>query len=271
MGETGPVISDEARTRGRLLFDAAINGTLGQVPLGPANDSSSAARAFPSTPGGAALYIERPRLAGDRVMTAPEYLFGVALPIFGAATGPVSFVAGSGAQMLVNRFGLSDTWTGLALETLASTVDPKRAVSRMDIGAASTGARYTELREVSSFLKAEAGVADAVRRRQIIASFGPDLRIGEYSGQVYQYSGFGGTASRYVTPSPLANPIQQLALPPSNPAVLVQQYSVTPTRVLMGSVAPQNFGAVLTGGAQQLFLPSRAVLTSTLHLPRQKQ
>jgi hypothetical protein len=136
VGETGPVISAEARTRGRLLFDAAINGTLGQVPLGPANDSSSVAITFPSTPGGAATFREQPRLAGDRVMTAPEYLFGVALPIVGAATAPVSFVAGLAVSALVDRAGLGGTWAGTAIEVGASMVDPKRAVQAMGVNAA---------------------------------------------------------------------------------------------------------------------------------------
>ena len=93
--------------------------------------------------------------------------------------------------------------------------------------------------------------------------------MGVFEGQAYQYSGFGATSSRYLSPNPAANPIQDLALPPSNPGVVVQQYYISPTRVLMGTVAPQEYVGFprLPGGAQQMFVPSRSVLTPTLLLP----
>lgn len=131
-----------------------------------------------------------------------------------------------------------------------------------------TAGRYSQLREAATFLRDEGGVASRAYRREIIESFGADLRVGTYQGQAYQYSGIGGTSSRYLTPNPLGNPVQELALPPSNPGILLQQYNVAPTRALMGTVAPQNFGVPLPGGAQQVFVPSRTVLTPTPLLPR---
>jgi hypothetical protein len=123
--------------------------------------------------------------------------------------------------------------------------------------------RFTQLRQASTFLRDEAGVTSSAYRRQIIESFGPDLRVGVYEGQAFQYSGFGGTGSRYLTPNALANPIQELALPPSNPGLMLQQYRVSATRALMGSASPQNFGFPLSGGGQQIFIPSRSLLTPT--------
>jgi RHS repeat-associated protein len=137
-----------------------------------------------------------------------------------------------------------------------------------ELNAAETSAsRFSQLREAASFLRDEAGISSAAYRRQVIESFGADMRVGTLEGQAYQYSGFGNSSSRYLTPSPLQNPVQELALPPSNPALLIQQYNVSSTRALMGTVAPQNFGTALPGGAQQIFVPSRSLLNSTLSLP----
>jgi hypothetical protein len=138
-------------------------------------------------------------------------------------------------------------------------------------GASATAAslRASRLAEAESFLINDAKITDSAYRAQIIKSFGDDIRVGEYSGQAYQYSGFKGSTSQYLTPNPVANPIQELALPSRNPAAMVQQYGVESTRALMGTVAPQNYGAgLLTGGVQQIFVPSRSVLSPTLMLPR---
>jgi hypothetical protein len=146
-GASSPLISDEARDRGRLLFGAAARGELAPLPMGPATEPASAPRAFQSNPGGAAVGRLSSRLAGDRHMTAPELLFNVALPLVSAATGPLAFALGAGAQTLVNRIGLSDTWTGLALETLASSLDPKRAVQGLGVRAADAGKKADSVAE----------------------------------------------------------------------------------------------------------------------------
>ena len=127
--------------------------------------------------------------------------------------------------------------------------------------------RFSQLRTVAEFLRNEAGVSSPAYRRQIIESFGADLKVGIYQGQAYQYSASGSTSSRYLTPSPLSKPIQELALPPSNPALVLQQYRVTATKALMGSTARQNFGFPLRGGGQQIFVPSRSLLVPTPLLP----
>ena len=132
---------------------------------------------------------------------------------------------------------------------------------------AATASRFSQLREATTFLRDEALISNRAYRRQIIQSFGADLRIGEFRGQAYQYSASGNTSSRYLTPIPLNKPIQELALPPSNPATAIRQYRVAPTRVLVGSVARQNFGFPLRGGAKQIFVPSRSVLIPTPLLP----
>jgi len=133
--------------------------------------------------------------------------------------------------------------------------------------AETTAGRFSQLRAAATFLRDEAGITSSDYRRQIIESFGSDMRVESYGGQAYQYSGVAGSSSRYLTPTSLSNPVQQLALPPSNPATLLQQYSVSPTRALMGTAAPQNFEIPLSGGAQQMFIPSRSLLTPTLPLP----
>ncbi|MFN7812695.1 MAG: hypothetical protein ACK5SI_08565, partial [Planctomycetia bacterium] len=135
------------------------------------------------------------------------------------------------------------------------------------VGESATNARFGQLRDAARFLRDEAGITTAAYRRQIISSFGPDLRVGTYEGQAYQYSGFYGSNSRYLTPVAVNNPVRALALPPTNPAALIQQYRVSPTRALMGSAAPQNFGFPLPGGAQQIFIPTRSVLSPTQLLP----
>jgi len=134
---------------------------------------------------------------------------------------------------------------------------------RWSIAAKSSVSRFSQLREAATFLRNEAGISKTASRRQIIESFGADMRVGTFEGQAYQYSGFSGSSSRYLTPTPLRDPVQQLALPPNNPAVMLQQYSVGSTRALMGPVAPQNFGVALPGGAQQIYIPSRSVLSPT--------
>ncbi|MGA9208647.1 MAG: hypothetical protein WB347_12650 [Terriglobales bacterium] len=133
---------------------------------------------------------------------------------------------------------------------------------------AQAASRFSQLRDAVTFLRDEANVTGAAYRRQIIESFGPDMRVGMYEGQAYQYS-TGVTSSRYLTPTALGNPVQELALPPYNAATVLQQYQVTPTRALMGTVAPQQFPGypLLPGGAQQVFVPSRSVLTPTPLLP----
>lgn len=139
--------------------------------------------------------------------------------------------------------------------------------STTTLAPAATTSRFSQLREAATFLRDDAGITSATYRRQVIESFGGDMRVGIFKGQAYQYSGAAGTSSRYLTPSALSNPVSKLALPPSNTATLLQQYSVSPTRALMGTASPQNFGFPLPGGAQQIFIPSRSVLSPTPLLP----
>jgi RHS repeat-associated protein len=130
-----------------------------------------------------------------------------------------------------------------------------------------TGSRLPQLREATTFLRNEAGITSRAYRRQVIESFGSDLRVEVFQGQAYQYSGLGGTSSRYLATRPASNAVQELALPPSNPALTLQQYHVTTTRVLRGTASPQDFGYPLTGGAEQIFVPHRSVLTLSPLLP----
>lgn len=142
--------------------------------------------------------------------------------------------------------------------------------------APSSASSFSQLREASTFLRDEAGIASSAYRRQIIESFGSDLRVGVYEGQAYQYSGgpgvisrYSSTQSRYLSTSILNDPINELALPTKyNAATLLQAYDVAPTRALIGTAAPQNFGVYLPGGAQQIYVPTRSVLTGGNIIPR---
>ena len=71
VGETGLVISDEARTRGRLLFDAAARGELIPLPMGPSTESGATMRSFQDTPGGAALFAPAANLRARIDVAAP--------------------------------------------------------------------------------------------------------------------------------------------------------------------------------------------------------
>ena len=136
-----------------------------------------------------------------------------------------------------------------------------------NVSAPVAASRLSRLREAVSFVKEDAGITSAAYRRQVIKSFGTDLTVGIYEGQAFQHSGLQGSASRYLSPTALKNPVAELALPPTNPAVLLQQYRVSRTRALMGTTAPQNFGRPLPGGAPQICIPSRSVLSRTPELP----
>jgi hypothetical protein len=121
--------------------------------------------------------------------------------------------------------------------------------------------RFSQLRQAAEFLRDEARVLNRGARRQIIESFGNDLRVGEFSGSAYQYFDprGGGQFSRYLTPHYTANPVGDLALYPQNSGVFFQQYNVSPTRALLGTAAANPFG--MPGGGQQIFIPSRSLLS----------
>jgi hypothetical protein len=148
-----------------------------------------------------------------------------------------------------------------AFNFAASTLGARQALNAPTPAAAVPQSRYTTLRQAAEFLRDEARVASRSARRDVIESFGPDLRVVEFEGQAFQYSGAGGTYSRYLSPRIVGHPIDDLALPPSNPAILLQEYQVLRTRTLMGEVAPQDWGGgLLPGGAQQIYVPSRSAL-----------
>jgi hypothetical protein len=75
-----------------------------------------------------------------------------------------------------------------------------------------------------------------------------------------QYGGTSNPASYWYTTEPYTNPIQDLALPASNPANKVSAFRVTQdTKVLTGGVAPQNtapgFANNAFGGGSQIYMP----------------
>lgn len=119
--------------------------------------------------------------------------------------------------------------------------------------------------EAATFLRDEAGINNVAEQSRIINSFGADIKVGTYAGQAYQYSATGTSYSQYLTPNAVSDPIQQLALPPGNPASVILQYNVDPTRAILGTASPQEFvdGIPLSGGAQQIWIPTRNVLTPT--------
>jgi hypothetical protein len=130
--------------------------------------------------------------------------------------------------------------------------------------------RFEQLREAAEFLRDDAGISNRAYRRQVIESFGDDLRVEVYQGQGFQYSGSAGpisryptTQSRYLSTRIVDDPIQELALPSRfNSATLLQEFEVLPTRALRGTVSPQQFsgGPYLRGGAEQIFVPNVSVL-----------
>jgi hypothetical protein len=136
VGETGPVISAEARTRGRLLFDAAINGTLGQVPLGPANDPSSAAQTYPSTPGGGATHRPRLRLAGDRVINVGVGTMQTALDVVAATEAPVVSQVAGAASALIYVWQRDWVGAGLAVAGMAPIIGAGADATRLGVRAA---------------------------------------------------------------------------------------------------------------------------------------
>ena len=163
-------------------------------------------------------------------------------------------------QLTTKGIGAGSSAANSRLRAALQKIESKGA----NITENSTSSRFSQLREAATFLRDEAGITDVAYRRQVIESFGADMRVGTFKGQAYQYSGVAGSSSRYLTPTSLSNPVQQLALAPMNSATILQQYSISSTRALMGTAAPQNFGIALPGGAQQIFIPSRSLLTPTL-------
>ncbi|MFN9121051.1 MAG: hypothetical protein ACK5X5_04535 [bacterium] len=133
---TKPVPSLEARTRGRQLFDAAINGTRGQVALGPANDSSSVAQTFPSTPGGAATHRPRPRLAGDRVINVGVGTMQTALDVVAATEAPVVSQVAGASSALISVWQRDWVGAGVAVAGMAPIIGAGADATRLGVRAA---------------------------------------------------------------------------------------------------------------------------------------
>lgn len=143
---------------------------------------------------------------------------------------------------------------------------PSERLVSSGFGGGMEAGRFSQLRNASAFLREE-GISNRALRKQIIRSFGSDLRVETYYGNAYQYSGGPGplcrfpvSKSRYFSTSILDDPIRELALPPQNAAVLLQEFDILPTRVLRGTAAPQNWGKPLPGGGEQIFVPNPAAV-----------
>jgi len=120
-------------------------------------------------------------------------------------------------------------------------------------------ATYAELKQAAQFLK-ENGL-DTAQRREVIKAFNPGAEVVKLDKDLAVYRYYGGAANprgRWVTTSPLDDPINQLALPPGSTAENMTKWVIPKgTEVFEGTVAP-NFGR--PGGAPQIYLPNPNVL-----------
>ena len=185
---TKPVPSLEARTRGRQLFDAAINGTLGQVPLGPANDPSSAAQTYPSTPGGAALYIERPRLAGARVINVGVGTMQTALDVVAATEAPVFSQVAGAASALIYVWQRDWVGAGLAVAGIAPIIGAGADATRLGVraadaakGGAANIAAHEAYKDGLRAAMSKPAVSDPALARLIDPLYRPNATVGSGS------------------------------------------------------------------------------------------
>lgn len=115
------------------------------------------------------------------------------------------------------------------------------------------------LRRVTEFLKNNG--LNTNQRREVIEAFNPGAEVVKLDKDLVVYRYHGGAANpkgRWVTTSPLTNPINQLALPPGSTAENMTQWVIPKgTEVLKGTVAPK-FGR--PGMAPQIYLPNPNVL-----------
>jgi len=89
------------------------------------------------------------------------------------------------------------------------------------------------------------------------AAFGSNAKVTtlKHNTNVYRYhGGTSASKSNWVTPNQTINPVNDLALPPTNPGTSMSNYIIPKgTTVIQGSAAP-NFGQL--GGGAQFYVPN---------------